>query len=439
MSNVCLCKKGSRCDRVSPPNLGTGIFNDKSIELFRNADLFLRRHLEENPGRVFVSRLAMRNCFVLCSNSLVKEFLTEHNEDYYNGLKDFFFGLFGESILFADHVEATELRRSIMPLFSKDVLDKYDGYLKDSLRFWIENHLSGGEDVEMYSKFKHLALSFHLKVFLGVDEAVAPEFFSQIVELTTTHWHGIISVPLNIKLSFLMSSGYRRAAEAKDELLKIIGDRIQMNSVPFLNDLKATGMDLELAKNHVLIFMCALIPKASASILANLIDVSHLWYTKFVDESGTIEDSSLEAILLEVIRLWPPFIGGLRVATCDTVLGEYHVPKGFGVFNVTMMAHRDPEVFPYPEEFMPERWTTFNQDDRDKLFGFGAGVHRCVGERLMWKYLMEVGKTFIKSFEWEKKKETDWQKKVKYLPVSRPAVLKGIPLKRRTLNADTTQ
>ena len=41
----CLCPKGSKCSLKSPAvNLGTGIFSDKSVDLLKNVDDFVRKH-----------------------------------------------------------------------------------------------------------------------------------------------------------------------------------------------------------------------------------------------------------------------------------------------------------------------------------------------------------------------------------------------------------
>lgn len=431
MSEVCLCKNGSRCERTSPPNIGTGYFQDKSLELWKNVSEFVGKHLRDNQERVFVTRLAMRPCVVLASGTLLKTFLEGDGvqDDYYNGLKDFFFGLFGPSVLFSDPGETRRLQALLLPLLASSS-PNYDALLSESLSLWTA---SLPASPTLYNAFKELSLSFNLRLFLGVRRECSPELFDSLCALGTAHWHGIISVPLNVKLSFLASSSYRKAQEAKQQLLDLIEERLLSNQVPFLNALRDTGMELDLLKNHVLVFICALIPKGTASLLSSLIGTSELWHPRIVDpDTGTIlSKEHLNHVLLECLRLWPPFVGGLRVAERDTELGRYHIPKGYGVFYVTLMAHRDPDVFPYPDEFLPDRWKTFNSGDRDKIFGFGAGLHKCPGEQLMWTFLMRVAETFIREFKWDLKGK-DGTKKVKYLPVSRPAVLEETVLQRRS-------
>jgi cytochrome P450 len=259
------------------------------------------------------------------------------------------------------------------------------------------------------------------------------ELFENISRLTTTHWHGIVSVPLNVKMPMILSSGYRKAQEAKEKLLDIVEEKIKKGNVRFVNQLVEAQFSDDHVKNHILIFMCALIPKASASLLTNFFESSHLWYDKYVSEDGDIDEDILDTLLMETLRLWPPFIGGLRCATQDFELGPYHVPKGYAVFYNAAMAHRDPDVFPKAEEFVPERWTTFNKNDRDKLFGFGAGVHRCVGEKLIWKFFLRVATRFVKRYRWDPAIFASREKKLKYVPISRP--LEQVPF-QLTLRSD---
>ena len=120
-SGPCLCEASATCPRICPPNLGTSYFKDKSVTFYRDPEGFINKHLRENGLRTFVCRLAMRPCFVIAGNKVVKEFLNKRTADgsTYNGLSDFFFGLFGHSILFSvEPEEAYHFRSVLLPLFS---------------------------------------------------------------------------------------------------------------------------------------------------------------------------------------------------------------------------------------------------------------------------------------------------------------------------------
>ena len=61
-------------------------------------------------------------------------------------------------------------------------------------------------------------------------------------------------------------------------------------------------------------------------------DTSGLWYEKLVNSEGVMSEENLSNVFLEIVRLWPPFFGGLRVAKEDMDLGSFHVPQGIPLF-----------------------------------------------------------------------------------------------------------
>ena len=104
-------------------------------------------------------------------------------------------------------------------------------------------------------------------------------------------------------------------------------------------------------------------------------------------------------------------------------------------------------MFSRPEEFLPERWKGENVNDKDKMFGFGSGAHTCVGERIMWDVMIHVGKEMIRRYTWnlpdpESSTSSIVQNDLsetfvpeldmKYLPVSRPRILKPLLIEERT-------
>ena len=100
-------------------------------------------------------------------------------------------------------------------------------------------------------------------------------------------------------------------------------------------------------------------------------------------------DASLENVLLETQRMWPPFIGGRRLATRDCKLDGMKVSKGQALVFMTYHAHRDEKVFQNPDQFNHERWNGSNMSDRARLFTFGAGSRCCLGRHLV-DYLLKV-------------------------------------------------
>ncbi|MEH0982993.1 cytochrome P450 [Micromonospora sp. CPCC 205556] len=80
---------------------------------------------------------------------------------------------------------------------------------------------------------------------------------------------------------------------------------------------------------------------------------------------------STAALLAEVLRLDPPVRGTRRIAATATGIGGQPIPAGATVLLRFDAANRDPAVFAAPDRLAPGR----------PALTFGAGPHRCPGER----------------------------------------------------------
>ncbi|MDX8152392.1 cytochrome P450 [Patulibacter brassicae] len=86
------------------------------------------------------------------------------------------------------------------------------------------------------------------------------------------------------------------------------------------------------------------------------------------------------AVLDECLRLDPPAMGALRRLRAPLDAGGHRLPAGTDVLVPIGLLHRDPDAFPAPDAFRPER---FPDAERPATFlPFGGGRRRCPGERL---------------------------------------------------------
>jgi unspecific monooxygenase len=115
----------------------------------------------------------------------------------------------------------------------------------------------------------------------------------------------------------------------------------------------------------------------------------------FHSESGSCEiphprslDSLplLEAIIMETLRLHPAVAGPQpRVTPRSPIsLGEYaNIPSGIRISAQAYTLHRNAEVFPDPETWIPERWIKASKPEKDEMmrwfWAFGSGARMCTG------------------------------------------------------------
>ncbi|XP_063841591.1 cytochrome P450 2L1-like [Scylla paramamosain] len=93
-----------------------------------------------------------------------------------------------------------------------------------------------------------------------------------------------------------------------------------------------------------------------------------------------------EAVVHELLRITSlAALGAQHVATRDTEIGGYTIPKGSIISNVISEIHRDTRHWDNPDDFLPERWITAEGKFSAKKAGFmpfGVGKRQCVGEGL---------------------------------------------------------
>ncbi|KAG7196814.1 hypothetical protein KM043_016927 [Ampulex compressa] len=98
--------------------------------------------------------------------------------------------------------------------------------------------------------------------------------------------------------------------------------------------------------------------------------------------------SYLRACIKESLRLFPISIGTLRTMQSDVVINGYKLPKGIDVVACHSILSMDPQQFPQPQEYIPERWLRNNVDyplaknaHPFAYMPFGFGVRTCIGRR----------------------------------------------------------
>lgn len=93
------------------------------------------------------------------------------------------------------------------------------------------------------------------------------------------------------------------------------------------------------------------------------------------------EQPMLEATLLETERLHPSLIFCMRGAARDFHFAGFDIAKGSKVAYSPYYTGRQPDLFPRPLEFRPERFLSGARPPPYSLCGFGGGHRACIGKR----------------------------------------------------------
>jgi sterol 14-demethylase len=94
------------------------------------------------------------------------------------------------------------------------------------------------------------------------------------------------------------------------------------------------------------------------------------------------ELQKLDRALKESQRMHPVMTHYARYNAVGYQFGGYDIPKGWMTVVCPAVSHRNPDVFPNPDVYDPDRFAPHRQEDKRHpyaLIGFGAGLYRCPG------------------------------------------------------------
>lgn len=136
----------------------------------------------------------------------------------------------------------------------------------------------------------------------------------------------------------------------------------------------------------------------------------------------------LKACLDESLRLSPPVSRGLERKTPPEgmrILGE-NIPGNVTVSVPTYAAHRNPDIFPDPEAFRPERWLEDDENVkqmRTVFIPFTTGARACIGRNITFIEQQIVVATLVHRYEFalpSRDWKLEWEEAFNLWPAQMP-------------------
>ncbi|KAL3372020.1 hypothetical protein AABB24_008521 [Solanum stoloniferum] len=131
---------------------------------------------------------------------------------------------------------------------------------------------------------------------------------------------------------------------------------------------------------------------------------AHVGKNRWVQESDIKNLVYLQAIVKEALRLYPA--GPLSVpheSMEDCTISGYDIPKGTRLLLNIWKIHHDPNIWPNPHEFKPERFLMTHKDvdvkgNHFELIPFGSGRRMCPGISLTLQVVPFVIAVLLQGF-----------------------------------------
>jgi cytochrome P450 len=301
------------------------------------------------------------------------------------------------SVLLLDDERHLSQRKLMLPPFHGERMKRYGELMSEVASEEIERWPLG-EPYPLRPRMQELTLEIILRAVFGVREGLRMERLREelrrLLDIATSPLHGIALTALGPE-RVLRIPRFRRDLERLDRpIYEEIADRRGATDLGEREDimsllLQATHEDGSPMSDQELRDELMTLLVAGHETTAN----SLAWVAerlcrhpdtlaRLTDEVAAGESAYLEAVVQETLRLRPVISIVLRRLVEPMELGGRTLPAGVAIVPSIHLVHRRPDIYPSPDEFLPER---FLEDEGGKAPGtytwipFGGGVRRCLG------------------------------------------------------------
>uniref|UniRef100_A0A7N6AKW1 unspecific monooxygenase n=1 Tax=Anabas testudineus TaxID=64144 RepID=A0A7N6AKW1_ANATE len=144
----------------------------------------------------------------------------------------------------------------------------------------------------------------------------------------------------------------------------------------------------------------------------------------------------LDSVVTECLRLYPPIPRLERLAKETVQINGITIPKDMTVMIPVYALHRDPELWPEPEVFKPDRFSKENKPHINPYtyLPFGAGPRNCLGTRFALVVVKLALVEVLQNFTFSVCEETEIPLQMEASAIIRPIR----PIKLRLVARSTT-
>lgn len=308
-------------------------------------------------------------------------------------------------IVFGDRIMAwwasdnhTEVRRAVTPAFMGKALQGYRPAMEEVARR-VTRELPTGRPIRFHSYARTMAREVIMSVVFGVTDSQRRARLSDCMD-ELDRLIGSKGMALRYAAA-MMSRGRWLPFPALDRVLSEL-DRVTYEEIAdrrrnpgtdrsdclavFLRIQEADHqgvMDDEMIAGFQRLLLVAG-NDTTAATLSWVIErlARHPQVLKRLEESLAAGDETyLEAVITETLRLRPTVPFTARMVTSDVVVNNIQLRRGSMVWLYINAIHRDPDLYDAPDEFRPERFLGATPDPY-RWLPFGGGINRCLGAHM---------------------------------------------------------
>lgn len=391
-----------------------GLWGDMRMAQTDPLGYFLKLGREQNGLARF--RAGLWDVYLVAHPEAVSAILREHYKSY--SKRTFTYEMVrsvgGEGLLTLDGDAWHQRRRMMQPIFSKErvaALDRVVTKATDAMLDRWTKTAQPKEGIDLVEQVNELTLTIAAQAFFQVDLEESKELRQAITDLSNAHairlrskWFALFALmgrlsPTNRQVQ----SARKTLGDVTQRIIQElhnhsqVGDNILVQLAQAHHPDTGGGLSKDDLHSEVTTLLLAGNETTSRALTWCLYLLSRhpeiaekvaLETQNFpVGNQLTFADfEKLEYsrwVIQEALRLYPPVYAFSRRAERDEVVNGYRIPRGARILISPYVAHRLPEFWTRPDEFIPERFSPDECKKRPNLsyLPFGAGPRQCIGQR----------------------------------------------------------